>query len=157
MVSYSSYFESPRSQVLGLESLLMWGCITLKWFLFSQILWKIGEERQGSFSLSFLSGYQWSMMSLLGRGEEVRSFLPSYPFWKVTSLTKYDKSLSLFVSQTLFVGKRAILLLLLIRFSRELGVFIRLYMWSFMGRYKVFLPLFSFIFNSLEHNAYLEL
>ena len=140
MVSYSSYFESPRSQVLGLESLLMWGCITLKWFLFSQILWKIGEERQGSFSLSFLSGYQWSMMSLLGRGEEVRSFLPSYPFWKVTSLTKYDKSLSL-----------------LIRFSRELGVFIRLYMWSFMGRYKVFLPLFSFIFNSLEHNAYLEL
>ena len=107
MVSYSSYFESPRRQVLGLESLLMWGCITLKWFLFSQILWKIGEERQGSFSLSFLSGYQWSMMSLLGRGEEVRSFLPSYPFWKVTSLTKYDKSLSLFVSQTLFVGKKS--------------------------------------------------
>ena len=107
MVSYSSYFESPRRQVLGLESLLMWGCITLKWFLFSQILWKIGEERQGSFSLSFLSGYQWSMMSLLGRGKEVRSFLPSYPFWKVTSLTKYDKSLSLFVSQTLFVGKKS--------------------------------------------------
>lgn len=107
MVSYSSYFESPRRQVLGLESLLMWGCITLKWFLFLQILWKIGEERQGSFSLSFLSGYQWSMMSLLWRGEEVRSFLPSYPFWKVTSLTKYDKSLSLFVSQTLFVGKKS--------------------------------------------------
>ena len=107
MVSYSSYFESPRRQVLGLESLLMWSCITLKWFLFSQILWKIGEERQGSFSLSFLSGYQWSMMSLLGRGEEVTSFLPSYPFWKVTSLTKYDKSLSLFVSQTLFVGKKS--------------------------------------------------
>ena len=107
MVSYSSYFESPRRQVLGLESLLMWGCITLKWFLFSQILWKIGEERPGSFSLSFLSGYQWSMMSLLGRDEEVRSFLPSYPFWKVTSLTKYDKSLSLFVSQTLFVGKKS--------------------------------------------------
>lgn len=107
MVSYSSYFESPRRQVLGLESLLMWSCITLKWFLFSQILWKIGEERQGSFSLSFLSGYQWSMMSLLWRGEEVRSFLPSYPFWKVTSLTKYDKSLSLFVSQTLFVGKKS--------------------------------------------------
>ena len=107
MVSYSSYFESPRSQVFGLESLLMWGCITLKWFLFSQILWKIGEERQGFFSLSFLSGYQWSMISLLWRGEEVRSFLPSYPFWKVTSLTKYDKSLSLFVSQTLFVGKKS--------------------------------------------------
>ena len=47
------------------------------------------------------------MMSLLGRGEEVRSFLPSYPFGKVTSLTKYDKSLSLFVSQTLFVGKKS--------------------------------------------------
>ena len=107
MVSYSSYFESPRSQVLGLESLLMWGCITLKWFLFSQILWKIGEERQGSFSLSFLSGYQWSMMSLLGRGEEARSFLPSYPFWKVTSLTKYDISLSPFVSKTLFVSKKS--------------------------------------------------
>lgn len=31
----------------------------------------------------------------------------SYPFGKVTSLTKYDKSLSLFVSQTLFVGKKS--------------------------------------------------
>lgn len=139
MVSYSSYFESPRRQVLGLESLLMWGCITLKWFLFSQILWKIGEERQGSFSLSFLSGYQWSMMSLLGRGEEVRSFLPSYPFWKVTSLTKYDKSLSLFVSQTLFVGKKS-----------DFAIVIN----NILGRVRGFYPVVYMKFYGLIQNVF---